>query len=146
MIRTYKLKQLANNEKQIKIISVIKEYRKTAKNISNYQWLNFFSNKKFNKNADIKHIGSKLSERYKQTNQYQVVGILQSYLSNIQNKFVEIVSKSSFDSDTKMKLFFINKYQLWFNNSAKLKGELINPDIIKISRKLIKNIFKKNKK
>jgi putative transposase len=146
MIRTYKLKQLANNEKQIKIISVIKEYRKTAITISNYQWKNFFLNKRFNKNLDIKHLKSKLSERYKQTNQYQVVGILQSYLSNIQNKFVQIVYKSSFDSDTKMKLFFINKYQLWFNTSAKLKGEPITPDILKIARQIMKNLFKKNKK
>lgn len=146
MIRTYKLKQLANNEKKIKIISVINEYRKTAITICNYQWTNFFLNKKFNKNLDIKNLQSKLSERYKQTNQYQVVGVLQSYLSNIQNKFVQIVYKSTFDSDTKMKMFFINKYKLWFNTSVKLKDGLINPDTLKISRKIIKNLFKKNRK
>jgi hypothetical protein len=37
MIRTYKLKQLANNEKQLKIISVINEYRKTSLTISKFQ-------------------------------------------------------------------------------------------------------------
>ncbi len=76
MIRTYKLKQLANNEKLLRIISVINEYRKTALTISKFQWKNFFLNKKFDKNLDIKHLQSNLSERYKQTNQYQVVGIL----------------------------------------------------------------------
>ncbi len=154
MIRAYKLTQLSNNDKEIKIIAVIKEYRITAINISEIQWSNFFKTNKFNKNLDIKNVESKLSERYKQTCQYQVVGILKSYLSNIANQFVEIVSKANFEPETKMKLFFINKYHLWFDNQAKLKGEcfykaqqpLINPDLIKISRKIIKHLFKKNKK
>ncbi len=45
-----------------------------------------------------------------------------------------------------MKLFFINKYNLWFHTSAKLKGEVINKDTIKLARQIMKNLFKENKK
>ena len=146
MLRTYKLKHSINQEKQKKILAILKEYRNTSVEISNRQWIHFYKNGKFNRDLKIDTIKSKLSKRYKQTAQYQVVSGLESYLGNRQNEFKDYLKNSNFDSDTKTKLYYINRYKKWFHSSIKMQGEEIDQDIIKLSRRIIKNIFKKNKK
>jgi len=146
MLRRYKLKHSINQGKQKKILAILKESRNASVEISNRQWVDFYKNGKFNRDLKIDTIKSKLSKRYKQTAQYQVVSGLESYLGNRQNEFKDYLKNSNFDSDTKRKLYYINKYKKWFHSSIKMQGEEIDQDIIKLSRRIIKNIFKKNKK
>ena len=102
MNRTYKLKHLANKGKQMKVIKTERAYRDTAALIARDQWRCFYeSARPFNKQCDIKHIGTQLSERFKQTCQYQVVGTLDSFISNRQNDFVYHIHRSAFNEDTK---------------------------------------------
>jgi len=42
MLRTFKLKSSANHSKTQQIADVLKEYRKTAEKIANFQWNYFF--------------------------------------------------------------------------------------------------------
>jgi putative transposase len=155
-IRAYKHKHSVNKGKIETVKQIIKEYRKTAEDISKLQWKLFFKEGSFNKNYKIKHIPSKLSERYKQTCQYQVVSVLNSYISNRQNDFVKTVYRSSLDEDTKFILFVINKSKAWFNEKLSTavlkdeKGEVIKEIPIekhhyKLSRKIIKQTFNKNR-
>ena len=146
ILRTYKLKHSINIGKQKKILEILKEYRELSYNISNRQWEYFYKNGEFNKNLEIDSIETKLSKRYRQTAQYQVVGQLKSYISNRKNDFKNYLKSSNFDEDTKTKLYYINKYEKWFINSVKMKNEEIEKDILKLSRQIIKNIFKRNKK
>jgi len=156
IIGAYRYKHFGNKGKIDKILQVLKEYRKTAKYIAKIQWYLFFKQGSFNEYNDVKNIKSKLSERYKQTCQSQVVGILKSYISNRQNDFVEIVYNSSLDSNTKFILFVINKSKAWFNEELKVaklkdkKGKVIKELPIdkkhyKLARKIIKHTFDKNK-
>ena len=101
MIRTYKLNHSINQNKQDKILDLLKEYRKTAIKVAKIQWEEFFKNKQFNKNLNIKFIKTKLSARYLQTNQYQVVGQLDSYLANRQ----VVIEKLNFQSPKLSKRF-----------------------------------------
>jgi transcriptional regulator with PAS, ATPase and Fis domain len=120
MNRTYRLKHWANRGKQTKILAVFKEYRLTAKRIADHQWYLFFSENGFNKNHQVKDITSALSERYKQVCQYQVVGMLESYISNRKNDFINHVYNSSLTGQAKLELLYINKYGLWFRNNVKI--------------------------
>ena len=116
MDTTYRLKQCANKGKQAAAIQTIMAYRVTAASIARYQWRRFYeSAQPFNKQYDIKLLASAMSERFKQTCQYQVVGTLTSFISNRQNDFVYHVHRSSLDADSKRRLFIINKYGLWYN-------------------------------
>ena len=156
-IRAYKHKHSINKGKIQTIKQVLIEYRKTAIKIAKRQWSIFFKEGYFNKNSNIKNIPSNLSERYKQTCQYQVVSMLNSYISNRQNDFVNIVKNSSLDEDTKFILLTINKTKVWFNEKlkeAKLKDKRTKKVIktlpiekhhYKIARKIIKQTFKKNR-
>ena len=53
MLRTYKLKHSINQEKQKKILAILKEYRNTSVEISNRQWIYFYKNGKFNRDLKV---------------------------------------------------------------------------------------------
>ncbi len=108
--------------------------------------MHFYKNSEFDKNLKLESVETELSERYKQTAQYQVVGQLKSYISNRKNEFKDYIKGSNLDKETKTKLNYINKYEKWFLKSAKMQDMEIEGDILKLSRKIIKNIFKRNKK
>lgn len=144
VLRTYQLKSHANKSKDDLILEVVRNYRKLSKKISNLQWNIFYSdsNKKFNKNLDIKSIQTILSERYKQTCQYQVVGMLKSYLSNVKLRFKDMVLNSNLSEDQKIKLYYINKYEKWHCKEVIMKGEAIDDYSLLLARKIFKRLTK----
>jgi putative transposase len=158
LVRSYPLKHFANESKQKKVKDVLKQYRTFAKQDAKIQWNLFFLTGKFNKNlASLSEVPSLLSERYKQTCQYQVVGILESFTSNIANDFRRIVWRSKLDKETKLQMFYINKHKLWYRqdvtiplfvNGKRIKGEqvIIDQEIIKLARRIFKNILSKRHK
>lgn len=158
IIRTYPLKHAINHGKQEKIVSIVKEYRKLAQRLASLQWCEFFRNGNIDKNLDIKAIESLLSARYKQTCQYQVVGVLNSFLANRQNDFVRIVWRSTLDETKKRQLFYINKYRLYFAKTAtmpafdekgkKIKGEEVEIPLenIRLARAIFKHILGKHRR
>ena len=157
IIRAYPLQYFANQRKIDKVLEVLPEYRITAKNISNLQWRMFYEDGGFYKDVDVKDVESNLSARYKRNCCYQTVGILDSYVGNIEERFVEIVYRTKLDEQTKLCLFYINKYGLWFKKEVKMplykddqrvKGEFvaIPEDIIFLARKIFKHIIGKRRK
>jgi len=146
MLRTYKLKHSINVGKQRKILNLLKEYRKVSDEISNRQWRYFYENGRFNRDLEVNFIKSELSKRYRQTAQYQVVAQLESYLGNRQNEFKDYLKNLNVERETKIKLYYINKYKKWFHESVKMQNREIEQNIIKLSREIIKNILKKNRK
>jgi putative transposase len=75
-----------------------------------------------------------------------VVAQLESYLGNRQNDFKAYLKNSNFDKETKIKLYYINRYKKWFHQSVKMQNNEIEQNIIKLSRIIIRNILKKNRK
>ena len=87
MDRTYRVTHHCNTNKLQQVVLTIKVYRVTAEVIGSEQWKCFLKNRFFDKNLNIKHLSSALCSRYKQTCQYKVVGILNSFVSNRQNEY-----------------------------------------------------------
>jgi len=144
MIKTYKLELEANQVKKDRILALIKAYRKTAKLVLNEQMKLLYTTSKLNKNHKLS-INTPLSARYLQTLQYQVVSMLNSYLSNRQNEFKDIVTNSSLNKEIKTQLYYINKYQKWFSNEVIIQKKKIDNTILKLARTIIKQTFKQNK-
>jgi putative transposase len=117
IIRAYIYPCFPNKGKVEKIKQVLKEYRKTAQAIAKLQWSEFFKTGKFNRYLKLKEVKSFLSERYKQTCQWQVVGVLDGYISSIQNEFEKIVYKSNLNQKTKRILLGINSKKAWFSKT-----------------------------
>ncbi|MEM3423128.1 MAG: transposase [Candidatus Aenigmatarchaeota archaeon] len=131
--------QYANIGKQNKLHALVKEYRKTAGQIAKAQWNIFFSKGKFDRYVSLKHIQSKLSERYKQTCLWQVVSVLESWTSNLANYFRQIVINSNLPQERKKALLYINSFKGWFLKTP--PREWINQEDIKLARKIFKHIF-----
>ena len=140
---------LTKRKKDI-IRRILTEYRKTAKEIASYQWFLFFTQGSFNRKANIKHISSNLSERYKYTIQYHVVvPVLESFISNLKNRFAEIVKNSNLSEKTKRVLLYLNKNNEWLIRKSEkaiyvdYKNKAVfEYDITEEERLLAKKIFK----
>ncbi len=149
MHRAYAVKHHANKGKIARAADTVRAYRRSARHIGAAQWRYFYENCRFNEYLDIKHIKSVLSERYKQTCQSQVVGILNSFVSNRQNDFMSVIRNSSLGDDAKHRLFIINKLSLWHHRYpfSLVKGRVeINEGDLSMARSIFKHLLKKNRK
>lgn len=146
--RAYCLKHDINLSKQKRINDVLREYRKTAKLISDNLWNGFYVASKLERFIDTKSVSSALSERYKQTCLAQVRGMISSFIESRKNDFKEYVYRSSISNeDLRIKLLFINKYNLWFSREPiKMKDIAIENDVIILARNIARRCFKTNRK
>jgi putative transposase len=156
--RTHPHKHKANKGKVEKVKDLRKPYRQFASDVAKVQWNNFFLTGSFNKNlAPLSAIESDLSERQRQVCQYQVVGILESFTSNLVNYVREIIKGSKLDQETKTVLFYINKYKLWYKQDVtmplfvdgkRVKGEkvIVEHKVLKFSTRLFKQALSKHKR
>jgi hypothetical protein len=120
---SYLFKNYANKGKIEKIKSVLKEYRKTAKDISKFLWDIFFKTGKLphRKKINIKHISSFLSERYKYVCLWQTHDVISGYIANIQYQFANVVFNSNLREEDKLILLALYKLkEIWENINLKL--------------------------
>lgn len=148
MIKTYRLQHSANPGKIKKVISVVKSYRDLAGSLAREQWVLFHKTGLFNEDLEVKHVQTPLSARYKQTCQYQAVGMLDSFIANRQNDFVTVARKSLLKEDVKHKLFIINRLRLWQATApfSQLKHNmLIDVETQKLARKIWSHVLSLHK-
>ncbi len=150
--RAIEVRHFANKGKVKKIKALFPHVRKTARKIASYQWYLFFREGSFKRKANIKHIESNLSERYKYTVQYHVVvPALESFISNVQNRFEEIVINSNLPEKIKKVLLYLCSRREFLHRKSKkavwveLKGKELVKEELEITeeeRHLAKKIFK----
>jgi putative transposase len=147
---SYLFKNYANKGKIEKIKSVLKEYRKTAKDISKFLWSIFFKTGKLpkKKKINVRHIESYLSERYKYVCLWQAHDVLSSYIANIQYQFANIVFNSNLSEEDKLILLALNNVEGWLRYDKdeieiyERKGEKRKVKVLEFHKKLAKKIFK----
>jgi putative transposase len=78
----------------------------------------------------------------------QVVGTLNSYISNRQNDFRQAVYGSSVSDEQRYALFVINKMKAWFNMKRELhvEGTLIDMSTRRLARNVMSQIVKSHRK
>jgi len=146
-LRAYGLKNQANQNKITSIQEVFPYYRATAVAVAKDQWNYFFKKSKFNKFDSFVKVQTPLSARYLQTIRSQVVGQLNSFVSNLQNSIRKMITKSSLPEEQKKILYTINKYKFWFSPSfTSEKGIFYSEENLKLSRKLFHQALKSNRK
>ena len=146
-LRSYEFKHNINKNKLAIIQDIIyPEYKRVAKillneHLNEYRKTCLLPNNLNNKL--YKPIETILSERYKDVINRQVVGMLNSKLTNFKTKFVKLVmSCDSFDEDTKKKLCIINKYNLYYYKGEYSSNNIsISEDIFKLAKWIFKNFI-----
>jgi len=149
---TYEFKHYANKGKVKKVLSVLKEYRETANAIANFLWREFFEkgyfpHKKSIKKEQMQQIQSKLSERYKYVCLWQVYGVLEGYIANLQNQFARIVWRSTLSREDKLILLALNNIKGWLRYEKESitiydNGEHREVEVKAWHKHLAKKIFK----
>lgn len=130
--RTYVLEHSANLGKLNCLQQTLSEYQKGAVAIANQQWKLFQTTGKFNKMAPIGPLDSPLSERYKQTIQYQVVGALESYVANCRRTFYRLTYKSTLTPECRKNLQRIFRTGAWVEETS---------EDLKLARCLLRRVF-----
>ncbi|SKC99170.1 Putative transposase DNA-binding domain-containing protein [Burkholderia sp. CF099] len=79
---------------------------------------------------------------------HQVVGTLDSFISNRQNDFREMVNRSSVDEKVRHQLHFINRWRAWQTLTVPLvmrDGSTIPDDIRRLARSIFRAVMKRHR-
>ena len=108
-VRCYPIQTYQNKSKNIALIELYSKYKLFCEKMILIQYRLYQQTGYLNKSINTKDIDSKLSERYKRCATYQVVGMLQSWLSNRDNKIKDIIHNcDSLTNEEKRILHIIN--------------------------------------
>lgn len=128
--RTDLLRSPMTAAKEYDVRAMLTAYRKGAVLLGREQWRLFFGRGAFDKTHDTDkvRIASVVGAANRvQMCRFQVVGVLESFISNRQNEFRSIVNRSSLPARVKHQIHTINMCRAWFARSAcmtrRTKGE-----------------------
>lgn len=109
--------------KEDAVLDMLAAYRAGAVALAEEQWRLFFETGRFNKFYDtdkVRFVSIIGAANRVQMARYQVVGVLQSWLSNRANDFRDMVISSTLPSRVKHQLFVINLRKAWFSRDVQL--------------------------
>lgn len=139
--RTDLLPHRMNAGKEAKVRALLSQWRSVAVRQAREQWKLFFTTGHVSKKHDVSRTGyDVIGTSYGQMVRWQVVGQIESWLSNRANEFRELVHRSSLDSATKHQLHFINRWQAWYNPQPLVMKD--GKEIPLAMRKLARTIFR----
>lgn len=137
--------------KQDAVLDLLAAYRKGAVALAHEQWRLFFEAGRFNKNHDrdkITYSAIVGAAARVQMARYQVVGALQSWLSNRANEFGDIVSSSSLGDEVKHQLRVINLRKAWFSRAdlSMKDGTVIPKETRKLARSIMRHVMSRHRR
>jgi putative transposase len=167
MMRAFCMQHGANRAKVDRILDLFQAYPKAARQIAAVQWRFFFETGAFQRNVPIR-IKSPLSARYRQTCQYQVVGMLDSFIANRANDYKDAVMgipaailapmddrHTDFawnDEDgrrvsyTRVALLYLGKYKSWYRAAPTMKNMPIPADILRLARSIMRGVLARHRR
>ncbi len=152
VLRTDLLAHAMNPCKERQVMDLLRAWRRGAGSLGREQWRLFFEAGAFNKMhrsereaALAKVVGA--ANRLQMV-RYQVVGILDSYMTNRQNEFSRIVERSSLPRATKHQLHFVNRWMAWFGREplTMKDGTEIPGAVRTLGRHIMRHVLSRHRK
>lgn len=140
----------ASKEKQVR--ALLAAYRSGAVMLAGEQWRLFFETGRFNKNHDIDKVTFAAvigAANRVQMCRWQVVGQLESWVSNRANEFRSAVTRSTLAPDTKHMLFVINWLGAWFSRreiAMKETGDIIPDEVRALARSIMRGVMRRHRR
>ncbi len=147
--RTDLLTQHMNAGKQTKVRALLGAWRHTSVLQAREQWRLFFTAGATSKKHDVSRTGHEvLGASYGQMVRWQVVGQLESWVSNRTNDFRDLVTGSSLAPEIKHQLYFINRWQAWYKpgDLTMKNGAVIPLDTRKLARSIFRHLLNRHRK
>ncbi len=144
VLRTDLLGHGMNAGKERKVFDLLRAWRTCAVRVGREQWRLFFETGSLNKNhrstneSDLAQIVGAANRL--QMVRYQVAGILDSYLSNRQNEFSQIIECSSLPAETRHQLHFVNRWKAWFGREPLVMKD--GAEIPQATRRLARQVMR----
>ena len=152
IIRADVLRSNLTTRKAGTIRATLQAYRRGAVLLGHEQWRLFFEVGSFNKYHDRDKATFKAvigNAARVQMARWQVVGALQSWVSNRANDFRDAVNGSSLAPDVRHMLFTINRQQAWFSRKpikmARTKAA-IPSEIRRLGRSIMRGVMRRHRR
>ncbi len=147
--RTDVLPHRMNAGKERQVWALLHAWRSAAVLQAREQWRLVFQTGYPSKRHNVSRTGyDVLGTSYGQMVRWQVVGQIESYLSNRANDYRELVNGSSLSSEVKHQLHFVNRWQAWFKPEALTMkdGTEIPAEVRKLARVLFRHLLHRHRK
>ncbi len=138
--------------KDARVRDLLAAYRKGAVLLGREQWHLFHETGRFNKTHDVDKVTFAAvigAANRVQMCRWQVVGQLDSWLSNRANDFRDTVNGSTLDPDTRHMLHVINRAGAWFARkdvAMRDTGEIIPDHIRSLARSIMRHVMGKHRR
>ena len=146
--RTDVLPHGMNAGKEASVRTLLGAWRREAVMEARAQWRLVFETGRTHKvrKSGALRVGG-VNAAYVQMVRWQVVGQIDSYLSNRANDFRELVTRSSMDDGIRHQLYFINKCQAWYRPQALAMkdGATIAVETRRLARVLMRQLLKRHR-
>ncbi len=146
--RTDLLPHRMNPGKETKVRALLAAWRKAAVAEAAFQWRLVFTEGRPNKRHKAKLSEQAIGAAYQQMVRWQVVGQIESWLSNRSNEFRDLVNGSSLDPAVKHQIHFINRWLAWFDpKPLKMKdGAEIPEEVRRLARTIFRRLLNRHRK
>ena len=147
--RTDLLPHRMNAGKEVQVRRLLSAWRKAALAQSAEQWRLIFTSGYPSKRHDVSRTGYEvLGTSYGQMIRWQVVGQIESWLSNRANDFRILVNGANLPPKVKHQLHFINRWQAWYDPKplAMKDGSEIPVEIRKLARIIFRHLLHRHHK
>ena len=151
----------ANPGKIRELLDVLRLFRTEAPAAAADQWQRLFQDGRFDKRLSaaqeaasprLAQMKARMGAVRMQMLRHQIVGDLESFISNRANDFKEIVFRSSLDDDLLHQFNTINSARAWFSResvlmrSGRMKGEEIPQEIRKLARSIMREVLSRHRR
>lgn len=142
-------------------LHVLRAMRGAAPDVAADQWQRFFETGRFNKMVSaadeatsprLSRVKGSIGAVRLQMLRYQVVGQLESFMSNRSNDFRDVVLASSVEDATRHQLLTINRAGAWFSRdpvemrAGPHKGEEIPADVRALARSIMRAVLARHRR
>ncbi|MCE4546350.1 zinc ribbon domain-containing protein [Caballeronia sp. PC1] len=137
-----------NRGKHARVSALLHAWRRVAVLHGREQWRRFYQHGVFDARLKTRTGQDQIGAAFVQMIRHQVVGALESYMSNRQNDFSEMVNRSSLDERTRHQLHFINRWRAWQTLSVPLvmrDGSTIPEAVRRLARNLFRAVMKRHR-
>jgi len=148
LYRTDFLPHRMNTGKERNVRALLAAWRKSSVDEAAFQWRLVFTEGQPNKRHKTKLSDQTIGAAYQQMVRWQVVGQIESWLSNRANEFRELVNASSLAPAVKHQLHFINRWQAWYSpEPLKMKdGTDIPAEVRRLARTIFRRLLNRHRK
>ncbi|WP_160110089.1 hypothetical protein [Caballeronia choica] len=138
-----------NGGKHARVRALLKTWRRIAVLHGCEQWRTFYQRGVLDARLKTRTGYDQVGTSFGQMIRSQVVGVLDSFLSNRQNEFRDLVNRSSLEPSVRHQLHFINRWRAWQTLSVPLTmrdGVIIPNEVRRLARVTFRAVMKRHRR